>query len=829
MIASDATHLAQFGTASLWPIYAFPGNLDTLFRLSPHTNSDEHWAYIPSLPPEVRDFIHQLSGKPCSGELFTHCKRELVQSIWHILLDEDFRKAYKEGVVVRCADGIMRRVYLRLFTYSADYPEKMLMLSLPDQGLCICPRCLIPKEQVGEMGTKHDKMRRENMKRKDDGSTQYDITSARSKIYGKRGLRVNSTAVEDLLKKSSQVPTLNAFSDIFAPEKFNKYQIFVVDLLHEFELGVWKAILVHLIRIITKIGKATLHEFDRSTFGRGTIRKFGHNVSELKKLAARDYEDILQSILPVCEGLFEEPHSAIIRKLIFVCAEWHALAKLRMHTEFTLQRLEVATTAVGQMVRKFAAVTCAEFETEELDQEYQARKRRIKQKESNGRSQHQSDAIILQPKKKTFNYHTPKFHFLGDYAPTIRWFGSTAGYSTQMGERAHMRAKARYPRVSKATPSLGMTHLDSRETNMRTIVANVMKQKDTCENLQNQYPAGIDEIQPHNDPNVKYIISLSRTHPFRYGAWMSTNQDDIATKGFYDGLKDYLFARLTNLTPEDDELTISQEQRDEVIIRGRVLYCHQTCRINFTTYDMQRSQDTINPYNGHSDIMLHARDEPSNPGYHPFWYARVIGIYHCLVRLRDTPNFQEIPLLWIRWFGRSDPRMRTAVNPNFMDQVGFVTAEDDTDMFGFIDPANVIRACHLIPAFHYGQSDLLCPRSVGRNNQDDLDYVHYYVNRFVDRDMFMRYLGGGIGHSIHYDVVSGPDPEPEEPEEEELELDPAPPGPQSNTNEDLNDEELESEDAAEVSESESEDDISVVDESDDERVGPNWDDGYVSP
>jgi hypothetical protein len=31
-------------------------------------------------------------------------------------------------------------------------------------------------------------------------------------------------------------------------------------------------------------------------FGRGTIRRFIHNVADLKKLAARDFEDILQVI-----------------------------------------------------------------------------------------------------------------------------------------------------------------------------------------------------------------------------------------------------------------------------------------------------------------------------------------------------------------------------------------------------------------------------------------------------------------------------------------------------------------------------------------------------
>ena len=49
MVYSDSTHLAQFGTAKLWPIYSFTGNLDKWFRLKPSTHSCEHWAYIPSV------------------------------------------------------------------------------------------------------------------------------------------------------------------------------------------------------------------------------------------------------------------------------------------------------------------------------------------------------------------------------------------------------------------------------------------------------------------------------------------------------------------------------------------------------------------------------------------------------------------------------------------------------------------------------------------------------------------------------------------------------------------------------------------------------------
>lgn len=88
--------------------------------------------------------------------------------------------------------------------------------------------------------------------------------------------------------------------------------------MHEFELGVWKALFIHLLRILAAKNPALLHELDQryayrfntqavriihpmlysyreiATFGRDTIRKFRSNVSELKKMAARDFEDLLQ-------------------------------------------------------------------------------------------------------------------------------------------------------------------------------------------------------------------------------------------------------------------------------------------------------------------------------------------------------------------------------------------------------------------------------------------------------------------------------------------------------------------------------------------------------
>jgi hypothetical protein len=47
-----------------------------------------------------------------------------MHKVWDQLLDDDFIHAYQHGFVLECLDGICRRFYPRLFTYSADYPEK---------------------------------------------------------------------------------------------------------------------------------------------------------------------------------------------------------------------------------------------------------------------------------------------------------------------------------------------------------------------------------------------------------------------------------------------------------------------------------------------------------------------------------------------------------------------------------------------------------------------------------------------------------------------------------------------------------------------------------
>jgi hypothetical protein len=50
----------------------------------------------------------------------------------------------------------------------------------------------------------------------------------------------------------------NAFSLRLLEHGFNFYEIFIPDLMHEFELGVWKAVFTHLMRILHTYGNDTI-------------------------------------------------------------------------------------------------------------------------------------------------------------------------------------------------------------------------------------------------------------------------------------------------------------------------------------------------------------------------------------------------------------------------------------------------------------------------------------------------------------------------------------------------------------------------------------------
>jgi len=65
------------------------------------------------------------------------------------------------------------------------------------------------------------------------------------------------------LPANANVELQNAFLQKLAPLGFNMFPMFVVDMMHEFKLGVWKALFIHLLQILNVVDKALVDELDR--------------------------------------------------------------------------------------------------------------------------------------------------------------------------------------------------------------------------------------------------------------------------------------------------------------------------------------------------------------------------------------------------------------------------------------------------------------------------------------------------------------------------------------------------------------------------------------
>jgi hypothetical protein len=152
--------------------------------------------------------------------------------------------------------------------------------------------------------------------------------------------------------------------------------------------------------------------------------------------------------------------------------------------------------------------------------------------------------------------------------------------------------------------------------------------------------------------------------------------------------------------------------------------------VNYTTYDMRRDFDTVNPKT-HPFIMVPSPE--TEQGAHPFWYAAVLGVFHADVQYAGNDSrdfrFKRMEFLWVRWLGVVPGRLfgrRQAKLP----KMGFIPDSDEF-AFGFLDPSHVIRGCHLIPSFVDGKTeDLLTTDSgvsLGRVGTEKDDWTSYTV------------------------------------------------------------------------------------------------------
>jgi hypothetical protein len=183
---------------------------------------------------------------------------------------------------------------------------------------------------------------------------------------------------------------------------------------------------------------------------------------------------------------------------------------------------------------------------------------------------------------------------------------------------------------------------------------------------------------------------------------------------------------LRNPSSEPSSNNAHLDLKQFIFFKGERIYAHRLVRFNYTTYDIRRAQDVVNPGTSHRDVMLlnPARfDNTASNNNHAFLYARVIGIYHANVIYTGPGSLnyeaKRFDFLWVRWYEHVPPGAQYR-----LDQLSFPPMSSE-GAFGFIDPDDVLRSSHIIPAFSKGsrRNDIGTSKCARDSNESNMYYV----------------------------------------------------------------------------------------------------------
>jgi hypothetical protein len=196
-------------------------------------------------------------------------------------------------------------------------------------------------------------------------------------------------------------------------------------------------------------------------------------------------------------------------------------------------------------------------------------------------------------------------------------------------------------------------------------------------------------------------------------------------------LKQHLLPRFVaaskpNLDAQQLRKVIQAQEWSNVILKGDRFYSHKIMRIKYTTYNARRDEDIIHLDTDRCNVMLVNSEYSRGSSLHPFRYAKVIGILHAevgYVGTGETHEYRTTEFLWVRWY-----RVCPATTDLELDTAELLPLSDPESL-GFIDPNDVLRACHMIPSF---KSGMRYPDGKGTSTiaKDGTDWNKYFINRY---------------------------------------------------------------------------------------------------
>ncbi|TFY74912.1 hypothetical protein EWM64_g9103 [Hericium alpestre] len=193
-----------------------------------------------------------------------------------------------------------------------------------------------------------------------------------------------------------------------------------------------------------------------------------------------------------------------------------------------------------------------------------------------------------------------------------------------MPELEHCQSKRRFARTSKNNFIPQLVKHDVHERLMHRVQRHLDQVRQKANPVMKHHKARATSVSgdplPFTNPAAHYHIAASSRDHVDITEWLGNNIDDPAIQGFLPRLKSHLLAQLHGIEYQGDEHTFTDEDIDAVLFAEDRLYKHSILHVNYTSYDLRRQQDSINPHT-RADIMVLAYEDDDEGSPHPYWYA----------------------------------------------------------------------------------------------------------------------------------------------------------------------------------------------------------------
>jgi hypothetical protein len=410
------------GDKKAWPVYITVGNLPADVRNAQNSRTTLLLALIP-VPPKKGNLTREESNR---------VDMIVQQTLYDVL--HPLEAVFQQGIEIHCGDGQIWRCYPRLSAWIADHMEYATLFGVKTNSY---PQCETACEELGA-----DELR----------APVRDFAAYEElKNDAADGSDAHKAQVAEALSAVGVLHGRYALCSLYGacPQSLHK-----PDLLH----GIYKGIFEDTLQWVTKflVKHKRINSFDEVWYslpaypGFSPFHRSYTQITQWQGKELRNAVRVLNVTLAVALSLpsfMERPLFAQAQRCVFALVNFILMAQYRSHDDETISLMESYWRdfhAEKSIFLEFRPKKLAEQRSETYA------RRALKEAESvldtgarRQRRMEKETAHIATEKQAIYNrYHGfnyVKFHLPLHYAEHIRRFGHVPGFSTDVGEMAHVQ------------------------------------------------------------------------------------------------------------------------------------------------------------------------------------------------------------------------------------------------------------------------------------------------------------------------------------------------------------------------------------------------------